>query len=419
MYKVLIIGANFINKGAQSMLFITMDEIYKRIPDADIYFGTFEDGIDTGLYKFHTVYYNSQAVHFALYPKERISISIREYIKNLGKWIAGKKYRKYIAPVRRFSELSKMIAEFDLIIDISGFGLGSKWGVKGSEQYLDNIRLAKKYSIPMVLMPQSFGPFDYDGENYQMVVDDIKELLSYPYKIFAREKHGYDILTNVLSMKNVEKSYDLVLQNTGIDLANIYLREYHPRDVNISTDGNVAVIPNVQCFRHGNKEYHLKLYETIINELIKEKKEVYIVSHATEDRELCLQIKRPFNNNDHVHLYDKDLTCLEYDEFTKEFDYIICSRFHGIVHAYRNCIPCIILGWAIKYAELSEAVDQRKYCFDLTNVNERLQSNIIEKISYINHHYLEERLTIKSRLSEIQNNNCFDIIDNLISAKNN
>ena len=37
--KVLITGANFNNKGAQSMLFVTVDEIRKRIPDCEIYFG--------------------------------------------------------------------------------------------------------------------------------------------------------------------------------------------------------------------------------------------------------------------------------------------------------------------------------------------------------------------------------------------
>lgn len=30
--KILIVGANFENKGAQSMLFITVDELKKRMP---------------------------------------------------------------------------------------------------------------------------------------------------------------------------------------------------------------------------------------------------------------------------------------------------------------------------------------------------------------------------------------------------
>lgn len=417
MYKVLIIGANFINKGAQSMLFITMDEIYKRISDAYICFGTFENEIDTSLYRFHTVYYKSQSVRIALNPKCKIAIASKEYAKNLIKWIAGKQYRKYMTPVNRFSELEKIIKEFDLIVDISGFGLGSKWGVEGSEQYLDNIRLAKKYSIPMILMPQSFGPFDYEGAKSQKVISDIKNLLSYPYKIYAREKQGYDILTREFSLGNVEKSYDLVLQNTGIDLTNIFYNDYCPCSIEIPQGDNIAVIPNVQCFRHGDKEYNFKLYEAIINELVKRNKAVYIVSHATEDRELCVQLKKPFANNKQVFLFDRDLTCLEYDNFTTQFDFIICSRFHGIVHAYRNYVPCIVLGWAIKYIELSEAVGQGQYCFDLTSVDENFQEKVIEKILYMDRHYLDEKSTIKHHLTEIQKNNCFDVIDNLIQSQ--
>ena len=34
----LIVGANIENKGAQSMLFITVDEIKKRIPDGEVFF---------------------------------------------------------------------------------------------------------------------------------------------------------------------------------------------------------------------------------------------------------------------------------------------------------------------------------------------------------------------------------------------
>lgn len=37
--RILIVGANFENKGAQSMLFITVDEIKKRIPDGEVFCG--------------------------------------------------------------------------------------------------------------------------------------------------------------------------------------------------------------------------------------------------------------------------------------------------------------------------------------------------------------------------------------------
>ena len=56
MKNILIVGANFNNKGAQAMLFVTVDEIRKRFPDAKIYFG----GINKwkpNTYTFDQVYY--------------------------------------------------------------------------------------------------------------------------------------------------------------------------------------------------------------------------------------------------------------------------------------------------------------------------------------------------------------------------
>ena len=48
--KILIVGANFNNKGAQSMLFITMDELKKRFPDCEIFFGSLGENIDLSNY---------------------------------------------------------------------------------------------------------------------------------------------------------------------------------------------------------------------------------------------------------------------------------------------------------------------------------------------------------------------------------
>lgn len=411
MFKVLIVGANFINKGAQSMLFITMDEIRKRIPTADIYFATFEEGIDNSLYRFKTVYYNPQAVHVTLYPNKKFMISVKTYLKNLAKWMAGKKYRKFLVPVRRFSELTTLIRDINLIVDISGFGLGSKWGVNGSEHYLDNIRLAQKYSIPMILMPQSFGPFDYEGGKAQELIKEIKDVLDYPIKIFTREEQGYLLLSNELGLKNLEKSYDLVLQNKGIDYKNIFTSCYQPMEYILSTRRNIAIVPNVQCFRHGNSDFNHKLYKAVIDELLRMEKNVYIVSHASEDKALCAQIKALFAENSNVFFFEKDLTCLEYDKFITQFEYIICSRFHGVVHAYRNMIPCIILGWAIKYKELSKAVGQEQYCFDLTNTDDTLVKDVIAGISRINERIDKEKEIINDHLKLIQRNNCFDVID--------
>ena len=80
--------------------------------------------------------------------------------------------------------LKNFLPQIDLMIDISGFSLGDQWNRQGQEEYLDNIRLAKKYHVKMVLMPQSFGPFDYK-QDQQALHAEIRELLSYPNVVYA------------------------------------------------------------------------------------------------------------------------------------------------------------------------------------------------------------------------------------------
>lgn len=408
--KILIIGANFINKGAQSMLFISVDEIKKRFPAAQIYFATFEENIDFSFYSFNTIYYNSQAVQIALNPKAKKKIVLKTKIKNTLKYLAGKKYRKYILPIPKFFILAEQIHKFSLIIDVSGFGLGSKWGIAGSEEYLDNLRLAHKYNIPIFLMPQSFGPFNYEKTLKTKIYDDIKEVLGYASLIFARENEGYKLLTKDFGLTNVKKSYDLVLQNKGICLDNIFKTIPEKNVPQLLTKENIAIIPNVQCFRNGKKSQIMNMYQNIITEALDKQNNIYLIYHSSEDRNLCLEIKSFFEKENCVHFLDQDFSCIEYDILIKQFKYIICSRFHGVVHAYRNFIPCIILGWAVKYKELAACVNQVDYCFDITNLDDSQLTEIIYRLTKMDHNYHIEGKIIEKHLKSIQKDNCFDKI---------
>lgn len=81
------------------------------------------------------------------------------------------------------------------MIDISGYNIGDKWDLATHESYFNNIRLAIKFNIPIVLMPQSFGPFHYT-KNKDYLMSQIRELFKYPVAIYAREMEGYQLLKN-------------------------------------------------------------------------------------------------------------------------------------------------------------------------------------------------------------------------------
>jgi colanic acid/amylovoran biosynthesis protein len=417
--NILVVGANFGNKGAQSMLFITVDEIKKRAPDCNVYFAS-DETFDDSLYKFEWLYYSNESKQVALAPDSIHSkyIKCKRWAKDVIKFILGRRINLF-----KVNDTGSLFPKIDFVVDVSGFSIGSKWSVEDQEYYLNNIRLAKKYNIPIVMMPQSFGDFHY-SKDQEYLLPQIEKLFKYPKIIFAREKEGYQALTEEFHLENVCLSTDLVLQNTGIDLNNIYFRIPDANVPKVERNA-VAIIPNKQCFNHGDEEKNLNVYKELISHLITKGKKVYLFRHSKEDLEICRMIAEQFgvgeNNitncgirtvykNGNIVVLDNDFSCLEYDEFVKNFDFVICSRFHGCVHAYRNYIPCILLGWAIKYQELAENVGQGQYAFDIAS-NDFSSDKVIVAVDNLIEHLNKESGIIKEHVVEIQKHNCFDQIE--------
>ena len=402
----LITGAQMGNKGAQSMLFITVDELKKRFPSHEVYFMT-DENYDESDFRFKKLPCN--------YYTKRIEVSkgvkkgaffAYTLVHDLAKTILGQ-----TKDVGHYRELAKIAKEIEAIIDISGFAVGDKWEKWSHITYMDNILLAQKYNIPIYLMPQSFGPFKYTEEMIK-IKDMLFQTLAYPRIIFAREKQGYKLLTEDVGLKQVKLSTDLVLQNRGIDINNIYRI---PPQVSINkifhnkNEKLVGIVPNQKCFVHGKSERNYKIYTVIIDRLLKNQCKIVLFRHSREDLEICEHLKCFYNGNDSVVLENKELDCFEYDEFVKQFDFIICSRFHGIVHSYRNGIPCILIGWATKYKELAQNVGQEEFFYDITD-NDLSVDKVLNMISKMLKSYKDESKQIINNVQDIQRENCFDIV---------
>lgn len=396
MKSFLITGADFRNKGGQSMLFIAIYELRKRYPDCMIYYPT-KAGSDKN-FRVIPVYYDFNSLYYMHGGKEKLWA----VIKSFAKLVLGKK-----GNIKEIKELKRIYPKLDAIIDISGFNLSSEWRKEINFKFLEFIRQAKKYDVPVYLMPQSFGPFDY-VDNQSGMDRDIFELLSYCRVVYVRENDGYKLLMDKYKLDNVVLSPDLVLQNKGINLESVF---YNPPVIKIPEieDNSVAVIPNLRSIEHGGKDKLLELYKEIIPVVRENGKKVYLFRHAAEDLEACKWIKALFPSDDGVIILEEDFDCLEYSELVKKFDFIIASRFHAIVHALKQKVPCIALGWAVKYSELLGLFDMGQYVFNVKNKNniEQIKLSVIEMCKNCKM-YAE---LIESKLKDIQRGSCFDILD--------
>ncbi|GAB2479916.1 hypothetical protein GCM10008929_01970 [Alkalibacterium psychrotolerans] len=390
---VFISGGELFNKGAQAMTFIAVDQMKRRFPDAEIVLlstSDFKRSVEEKKqYKFTIMPFSTGWI----YDYIGGPIGSLYKLKNLVKKPSKSKYQG------EKEKIGKMLDNVVAWIDISGYALSSQFTSNRSLDFLLRILTAKSHDIKMAIMPQSFGPFSYEGKNRVIINYLIKKAMPYPVKIYAREQEGYDILTNELGLNNVERTYDMVLMNKDLNLNNIYtdVPEFPSyKDV----ENAIAIVPNEENFKHGKNEDVYAAYKYVIETALDNKKSIYILRHSHNDKVVCQNIKNMFPQKN-VILLDKDISSLEFDILVEKLDFIIGSRFHSIVHSYKNQVPCIAIGWATKYHELLKLFNQYDYMFDVRESLDKDKLNAAV-IRLLNEHSKESEV-ISKRLADVQN----------------
>lgn len=392
MSKYIITGAGFGNKGAESMLYTLITEL-------------------------RTKEYNSEIVVICQHGYENINLSDFDNIKFLKEDMKPRKdilnpIKLFIDKITNNHTVLEWYNEFfksDCIIDISGYCLSSQWTKSANRRFLSTIKLANKFKKKIILMPQSFGPFDYT-KKHKITTKDVKKWLSKVNLICAREKDGYNKLKE-LGLNNVVLSSDMVLQNT-LPYQYIYKKEIENPNIDIKTD-SVLVIPSQRVLERSDENEFLEFYKVVIKNLLANQYNVYISYYDSCDYDVCKKIKALFPDNENIQFIEQDMNCIEYSYILPKFKFLITSRFHSAVHAYKHYIPCMVIGWAVKYKELTAGLEQSDYLFDCrNNINIEL---FLNKLKQLTSNIDTEKERIKQNVITIQNDNCFDKMWRVIS----
>lgn len=389
MRKIVITGGELQNKGAQSMVFICVSELRKRFPNHEIFV----------MSDFYMDFEQEKIFCFSIRKFGTVVDVIRKNNLKQNIYYMLKGYDK-----KENDKQKKFFRDVDLMIDISGYGLGDAWNKYEIEHYLYRIECAKYFGIKVYLMPQSFGPFKTFDKS---LLKRTKKALEYVNIIYAREQQGYDLLLDNFNLKNVKIFYDLVLNNKSIDLDSVYKNVPMVCDINIKSN-SIAIIPNAQNSKVCSEKVLLEAYKLMIDKFIAYGKNVYILRHSNMDIDICEKIFKMFHNNN-LFLIEQELSCVEFSNIVNKFDFIVASRFHSVVHSYKNAVPCLTMGWAVKYLELHKLFHQEKYCFDVRdNLDMSKLLNVAEDLLTT---YSKESNLILNKLNEVQKYNVFDDIN--------
>lgn len=388
---VAIIGGELFNKGAQGMTFTLVDWLRREYPDARIVLFSDRDyqrsNADKEPYAFDILPWGPDVVLRLLTPT-----------------IEGRTSSRWPGEVHE--EIYDVISSARMMVDINGYALSAQFGFRRSLAYIANLVVARRHNLPIYLLPQSFGPFDYPFPKGKILEQFFKTYLRYPECMFAREKAGYELLA-AYADGNLKRSFDIVLQERDYKTENIYRSAPPLRQFDIPAD-SVGVVPNMQVLKRVEATDLYSAYESIIELLLSAGRSIYIFRHSEEDVELCRRIKGPFDGEEDVVLLSEDFNAIELEHIIKQLRYLIASRYHSIIHAYRNSVPVVAIGWAVKYQELLEAVGQSSYAFD--GRGGLVKHRLVEAVRLLDRSYEEEAVRIGERVRDIRTNSIRNVL---------
>jgi coenzyme F420-reducing hydrogenase beta subunit/polysaccharide pyruvyl transferase WcaK-like protein len=378
--NIIITGGNTRNKGAQAMVFSTVNYIKEQFPDKKIYvFSGKEEDRET-------------------YTFDILSYDLLRKIK-----IFSKKKSKY-----QQDEIIQILSNTDFVIDVSGYALTSQQVIYTNLNFLFNLFINRQFSLPCYYLSQSIGPFNYPFMIKILFYFPFKWILKYPQIIFIRENSGIKYIQRY-TKKNIKKSYDIVLQSKKYNTNNIYQKKIKKQIPKISMN-SIGIIPNQKVLEQTTDKIFYDFYQVLIETILKHNKNVYLLPHSNEDYAICEKIKNIFQKNDSIIILQGEFDCIDLEEIIKKFDFIVASRYHSIIHAYKNNVPAVILAWAEKYFELAKDFNQLKYLTDIRKNKEKV--DMVNQIEKMLQNYYIEKNKISKILKKIKRENILNNFTN-------
>jgi polysaccharide pyruvyl transferase WcaK-like protein len=277
--------------------------------------------------------------------------------------------------------------EVDLILDASGFAYGKPWKTSLIYERLLN----RSNKAPIVLLPQSFGTFENLFSRYSL--GKIGRRVA---KIYARERQGAENLYEIF-----EKKISIVP-----DITFGFSVEPH------KTKSDVLIIPNYQVSQlHG--ERYIRCLEQIIRNLRNSDRQVRLMNHeGHKDARICDLVRK----NLMLEGTEVEILCPATGQEAKSFiassNFVITSRYHGLIGALSQNIPCIPIGWSYKYDAAMELM-KIKYdpdkVLDPTYIVKCIESSEYTGM-FSSKNYNEQLKFIKTQISNMWDD-IFEIIE--------
>ncbi|GGF51616.1 polysaccharide pyruvyl transferase family protein [Echinicola rosea] len=368
-------GVGFVNKGAELMLQAIKQKVFKYDPEINL---AIEIPYGRGVKESNDLVKRVREEGILAKPAGRVHGINIPLLYNLLPMVIREK---------RGIILEK---DIDVILDASGFAFGDQWGAAFAQRRLTaNIERWHNQGKKIILLPQAFGPF-----NDTSVREEMSKIFRFANLIFARDTTSYESLLKLHKEDNKITKYP--------DFTNL-IECVPPKDFN-SAENQVAIIPN---FKMGGVDGGIEKYKELLKNCVVIIQSMnfspfFLIHEGERDEAIANDINLMLEEGVPV-IAGKN--AMEIKGIIGATHATITSRFHGLVSALSQGVPCLATSWSHKYKRL---LDDYEYSdglltdllIDFDELKSKLESVLIPTSNFHIKEKLLSKAIIQKQLSE-------------------
>jgi len=364
---IIIRGAGFSNKGAEAMLLTVQRELAIRMGESSFFVCC--SSRDESL---------AWAGGFVPvpYPEARLA-------SLLGRWLGPRAHvcrrlfqrADILGMFRSLYSFSRVRQEVYLrevnkrigfrpyaVMDVSGYLYGDTWSVKPMLDTTGWIRSCRNDAAHYVFLPQAWGPFGTD-----VSVNALRRMLEGASLYYARDSVSREFLAGAVHrpLADVPQKPDIAFKFVGLPKGageTILRQAGHDFGAGRPT---VGVAPNIRVWERCKgsglaNEYVarlVKLCDSITAGLgasvVLIPNEIQVPGEAcVDDQHVCGLIRSAVRDRSRCVALTGYHSADAIKSVTASLDFLVGARFHTLVFALSQAVPCMAVSWSPKYREL-------------------------------------------------------------------
>ncbi len=348
--NILVIGGNYVGKGAEAMMLVVRDQLREFFPDARFWAmpqhaGEIGRYLRDGFCVVHTR------------PLRRVSRVMR-----LSAALTGIRYRK-LAAYPSGVTLNNLYRVADIIVDVAGFASSDQLGPRNARSRWLNYVLARPVCRNVIFMPQSWGPFCHPH-----VRRFTRWTLKHALLVGAREHASRQFLMEAGCAGDAQIQYcpDIAFLFKAEKDPGIVQRYLNDKGLLDPQRPFIAVTPNMRIYERvegvAESNRYLAMLLTLLRHWLSQTTcNIVLIPHEASwkkanDLELCALLSERLAMPERVAMLSGSEPAGVVKAVIGSADFLLASRYHSLVAALSLRVPVAVVGWSHKYDELMEAV---------------------------------------------------------------